>query len=275
MKNQLISTVNFAQSVKNAVYLIKNLWKQHTTLLVHAPRCTDKTEKVLEIAAEVVSADRPAVYINTEDSLDAHLDRLVTIDGLSVLTPSFQSADDTTDYADLVISAIEEIIAETDIRTFFIDSVTRIAALSFGRNASAAYVMKRLVALQLRTGCSFLIISHDSTKAADRALSNLATSELSEFPEPSNDSTTTPVGSRPVATATDKIKEPSDCSEYSDCSEFSEYSESSDSTKSSEYSEFSEPSESRLSRRRRRQIRREKCRKNKKISQNFNENFGG
>lgn len=83
-----------------------------------------------------------------------------------------------TYYADLVISGIEEAVATTSVRTFVIDSVTRIAALSFGRNASASYVMKRLMALQVRCGLSLLVISHDSTKAADRALVGFADSEI-------------------------------------------------------------------------------------------------
>ena len=64
--------------------------------------------------------------------------------------------------------------------------MTRIAALSFGRNASAAYVMKRLVALQVRCKLSLLVVSPDSTRATDRALLNLADSEIL-MPEPSTD----------------------------------------------------------------------------------------
>ena len=73
---------------------------------------------------------------------------------------------------------IEEIITTTSIRTFVIDSVSRIAALSFGRNASVAYVMKRLVALQVRCKLSLLVISHDSTKSTERALLTLSDSEI-------------------------------------------------------------------------------------------------
>ena len=66
----------------------------------------------------------------------------------------------------------------TDIRTVIVDSVSRIAALSFGRNSSAAYVMKRLTVLQIRLGISILVIANDTTRAADRALLNLADSEI-------------------------------------------------------------------------------------------------
>ena len=105
-----------------------------------------------------------------------------------ILNPEYESPDDERDYADLVISSIEEIVATSDIRTFIIDSVTRIAALSFGRNASAAYVMKRLAVLQKRYRLSLLIIANDSTKSANRALLNLTDSEIIAAQPPSDES---------------------------------------------------------------------------------------
>lgn len=175
MKNQLISAAGFADSIKKSVFLFKKLWKEHTTLLLHAPKTVDKTATALDIIAGL---ERDVVYVNTSNSLDAHAASLGSVANMSVYTPRYDSPDDETDYADLVIKGIEEIIDSTDIRTFVVDSVSRIAALSFGRNASPAYVMKRLVALQIRRKISLLVIAHDSTRSSDRALLALADAEL-------------------------------------------------------------------------------------------------
>lgn len=199
MKNQLISNANFISSAKNTTYLIPGLWREKTTMLLHGPQNVDKTQKAIEIARYISESGKKIVYVNAADSLCDHADQLVGINNMSVLNPCFDGVEDSTDYADLVLNAIEETIAETDIRVFIIDSISRIAALSYGRNASAAYVMKRLVNLQLHSGCSFLIIYHDATKSADRALLNLATSE-------------------------NRIIEKSETSENSECSENTECS---------------------------------------------------
>lgn len=175
MKNQLTTSRDFFRAIKNTVFMYENKWKEHTTMLLHGSRAVDKTAKALEIVSKLSGQ---AVYINTSNALDAHADKLENLENLFVMTPKYESPDDMTDYADLVIGAIEEVMANTEIRTFIIDSISRIAALSFGKNASPAYVMKRLVALQLRCNLTFLVISHDSTKAVDRALLNLADSEL-------------------------------------------------------------------------------------------------
>ena len=188
MQHKILSAKSFAKNIRSAVYLFKKLWKQRTTALLHAPRETDKTTIALDIAAEICREGKEVLYIDTRSRLSDHCDRLAGIDGLSVFIPEFTSPDDPTDYADLVISAIEEIAATTEIKTFIVDSVTRIAALSFGRNASAAYVMKRLVALQVRYGLSLLVIADETTKATTRALINLADSEFSEIAENSESS---------------------------------------------------------------------------------------
>ena len=216
MKSPLISASEFFKKVQNTVYLFKNLWKENTTALLHAPLDVDKTAKAVEIAADITAAGRKVVYVNTSDSLSEHADSVQKMENLFVYTPSYTSPDEPTDYADLVISGIEGIIAKTDIRIFIIDSVTRIAALSFGRNASPAYVMKRLVSLQLRHKLSFLVIAHDSNKSTDRTLLTLADAELAECPKPEEKTT------QPVATA-DKPEFPNP----SESSEFSEFSEQS------------------------------------------------
>lgn len=178
MKNKFIPFNVFKTESAGKANLYKNLWEENTTALLHAPRATDKTPLALDIVASVVASGREVIYVNTAHSLDSHVDRAASISGLLVFTPEYESPDDTADYADLVISGIEEAVATTSVRTFVIDSVTRIAALSFGRNASASYVMKRLMALQVRCGLSLLVISHDSTKATDRTLVCLADSEI-------------------------------------------------------------------------------------------------
>ncbi len=200
MQHKILSAKSFAKNIRSTVYLFKKLWKQRTTALLHSPREIDKTTFALDIAQEIVSQGEEVLYIDTQSHLDDHCERLSAMEGLSVLIPEFESPDDPTDYADLVISAIEEVVASTDIRTFIIDSVTRIAALSFGRNASAAYIMKRLVALQVRCGLSLLVIANDTTKATTRSLIALSDSEFSETSEFS------------------ELSECSECSEISECS---------------------------------------------------------
>ncbi len=171
MIHQFLTAAEYFKKVAQTVYLYKNIWKEHTTALLHAPRETDKTSEALTIACDLAAAGRDVAYIACESRIADHADMLAAApDSLSICVPAFESADDSTDYADLIISTIEEIAKSTSIRTFVIDSVTRIAALSFGRNASAAYVMKRLIALQMRGKLSLLVISHDTTRATERTL---------------------------------------------------------------------------------------------------------
>lgn len=178
MIHRFIPASEFIKNLANTVYLYKNLWRESSVLLLHGPQDADKTLQALEIAAEVSAADKEIVYVNAANSLDRHADKLSSISNLMIFNPEYESPDDSRDYADLVLSSIEEIISTTRIRTFIIDSVSRIAALSFGRNASAAYVMKRLAVLQKRYRLSLLVIANDSTRSANRALLNLTDSEL-------------------------------------------------------------------------------------------------
>ena len=178
MTHKFITASEFVKNIAKTVWLYKNLWRESSVMLLHGPLEADKTPQALEIAAEVSDTGRKIVYVNAAGNLDRHADRLSSISNLMILNPEYESPDDERDYADLVISSIEEIVATSDIRTFIIDSVTRIAALSFGRNSSAAYVMKRLTVLQIRLGISILVIANDTTRAADRALLNLADSEI-------------------------------------------------------------------------------------------------
>ena len=207
MKHKFVSAVQYFSTLPKTVYLFSNLWKEGKTALIHAPRQVDKSSVALDIAASLAENGRPVAYVHAEGRVEDIIGRHSSVENLYVFTPEYESPDDTTDYADLVIAGIEEAVATTDIRTFVIDSVTRIAALSFGRNASAAYVMKRLVALQVRCRLSLLVVSHDSTRSADRALLNLADSEI-------------------LMPQSDESDE-SDKSECSESSEISELSESS------------------------------------------------
>lgn len=209
MNNLLIKADDFVTTSKKADFLFKNIWKERTTSLLHAPIKTDKTSFALDIAAKLSSRGHKTVYVDTQNRLADRCEQLSSIENMFVLQPGYESADDPTDYADLVISAIEEAISASGIRTFIVDSVTRIAALSFGRNASPAYFMKRLVALQVRHGLSLLVIAHDSTKAANRALTSLADSEINledtESTQPGHNTAT--VDTKPVEIPTISLSE--------------------------------------------------------------------
>ena len=216
MEHKFENAKKFFTEIKKNVYLWKTLWKEGTTALMRAPRSAAKTETALTIAADVANAGREVLYVNAEQRLDNC--PAVAAENLYVFTPEYESAEDKTDYADLVFEAIEQAVATTGIRTFVIDSISRMAALSFGRNASVAYLMKRIVALQVKCRLSILVLADDSTKTVNNALSALATSEFSELSENSehSDCSTQTVGSRPVATAEKQVSsESSECSENS------------------------------------------------------------
>lgn len=179
MEKRFTSAVNFLSELKESTFLYKNIWRENTTALLHSPRETDKTSLAVDIAVSVSATGRKVLYVDTQSLLSTHEEQLkAASDNLFVYIPAYDDPSDETDYADLVIAGIEEAVATAGIRTFVIDSVSRIAALSFGRNASPAYVMKRLVALQVRCRLSLLVLAHDSTRAVDRALLNLADSEI-------------------------------------------------------------------------------------------------
>lgn len=187
MTQQFINAKRFFNEIKKTVYLYKNLWKECTTALLHAPRNVDKTATALIIANDIAKTGREVLYVNA-NNLDSQAK--VDADSLYIFTPEFESIDDNRDYADIVFEAIEEAVRTTSIRTFVIDSVTRIAALSFGRNASAAYIMKRLVALQVKCKLSILVVADDTTKSVNNSLLALADSEinLTDKPEISDNS---------------------------------------------------------------------------------------
>lgn len=168
----------FFSAVRKTVSLYKNLWKEGTTALIHGPRSVDKSAKALDIALELARNGREVLYVNTGNSLDRYAGSGIGDEHLYMFTPEYESVDDNTDYADLVFEAIEQAVRTTSIRTFVIDSVSRIAALSFGRNASAAYIMKRIVALQVKCRLSVLVVADDATRTVNNALLALAAAEI-------------------------------------------------------------------------------------------------
>lgn len=178
MKHNFLSAKQFGNSISKAIYLYKNIWKQCTTALIHAPREVNKTDRALDIAIDIAAKGSKVLYVNVDKNLDAYSDIVAECDNIVVFNPQFESSGDRTDYADLVFEAIEQAVTTTSIRVFVIDSVSRMAALSFGRNASAAYIMKRLVALQIKYQISILAVAHDMNRTATRGLVALADIEI-------------------------------------------------------------------------------------------------
>ena len=178
MEHKFSSSKLFAREIHTADYLYLDLWKEGTTSLLHAPREVNKTVKALEIAADIASDKRQVLFINAEGHLDNSYPQLAETDNLYIFTPEFESIDDKRDYADLVFEGIEQAVRTSDVRTFVIDSLTRIAALSFGRNASPAYIMKRIVALQVKCKLSILVVANDTTKRTMASLLAFADSEI-------------------------------------------------------------------------------------------------
>ena len=178
MDHKFISSTKFFSEVTKTVYLYGKVWREATTALIHGPRAVDKSAGALDIALNIARGGREVLYVNAGDRLGRLAGSDAGHENLYMFTPEFESIDDTSDYADLVFEAIEQAVRTTSIRTFVIDSVSRIAALSFGRNASVAYLMKRLVALQVKGRLSVLVVADDATKSVNNALAALAASEI-------------------------------------------------------------------------------------------------
>lgn len=207
MKNQFRSTANFFKKVSETVFLFKDLWKQHTIALLQSPLDSDKTPLITEILESVAVDDRRVVYVDTDNRAETFIKKFIDNTNLIIFTPSYDQPDAPQDYADLVFEGIEEAVAETDIRTFVIDSISRIAARSFGKNSSPSYIMKRLVDLQARHNLSLLVIAHSATKSSDRALKLLSDCQIAMSEEK-------PVEVQPQETApTDKTDKPEQAKE--------------------------------------------------------------
>ena len=178
MDHKFISSTKFFSEVTKTVYLYGKVWREATTALIHGPRAVDKSAGALDIALEIARGGREVLYVNAGERLGRLAGSNAGHENICMFTPEFESIDDTSDYADLVFEAIEQAVRTTSIRTFVIDSVSRIAALSFGRNASVAYLMKRLVALQVKGRLSVLVVADDATKSVNNALAALAAAEI-------------------------------------------------------------------------------------------------
>ena len=178
MDHKFISSTKFFSEVTKTVYLYGKVWREATTALIHGPRAVDKSAGALDFALDIARGGREVLYVNAGDRLGRLAGSDAGHENLYMFTPEFESIDDTSDYADLVFEAIEQAVRTTSIRTFVIDSVSRIAALSFGRNASVAYLMKRLVALQVKGRLSVLVVADDATKSVNNALAALAAAEI-------------------------------------------------------------------------------------------------
>ena len=178
MENRFKLADGFIGSLSKLSDLYNNTWSENSTCLLHAPRNLDKSALAVDIALSITARDIPVFYLTTSRLRTELLDRMKGNGRLYVHQSEFSSPDDPTDFADIVFKDLEDAIAQTGVKVFIIDSLSRIASLSFGRNATPSFLMKRLVALQVRHKVSILVISHDTTKATTRALVNFADSEL-------------------------------------------------------------------------------------------------
>ena len=179
MKNIFLSSKQLFEEIGKVVNLYKNLWRERTICLLHARRETSKTDRALDIAIEVAAAGRKTLYVNVDRKIGLYTDRLTTSSSnLLFATPNFDGPDDSRDYADIVFDLIERAVKEHQIETFVIDSVSRIAALSTGRNASVKRIMKRLSIMQMRYGISILAVAHIDSRASLRSLLDFVDSQI-------------------------------------------------------------------------------------------------
>ena len=178
MENRFKLADSFIGSLSPVADLYNNIWSENSTCLLHAPRDLDKSSLAVDIALSLTARDIPVFYLTGSRLNATLLDKMKGNSRLYIHQSEFSAPDDPEDFADIVFKDLEDAIAATGAKVFIIDSLSRIASLSFGRNATPAFLMKRFMAMQVRHKVSFLVIAHDSTKAATRALVNLADSEL-------------------------------------------------------------------------------------------------
>ena len=179
---QFIPLSAIAQNLQNTHShdLVPKQWKEGEIVLLHEHKYISKIDSACDIINAVNSHDatREILYIDTENHAPALIEQLAENTHLSVYRPTFDEDTLDSDYADLVISAIETAIKETQIRVFVVDSINRIAAASFGRNASPVHIFKKLVALQMRYGISLLVIAHTDSRSTREALQALANRDI-------------------------------------------------------------------------------------------------
>lgn len=225
MENRFSTADIYVDKNRNSVNLYADIWQENTTALLLSPRVVDKTATAIDIVTSLTSQGNKVFYLTTQRIAKSNLSKITGNTHLYVHSPEFIDAKDPTDFADIVIADIEEAIDSTDARIFVIDSLSRIAALSFGKNASANYVMKRLVALQVRHKISLLVLAHDTTRAANRTLINLADRQIlieqpesceSKFSAKPDKKTTAKDESKQSETAPTDNDEPKNILEYLD-----------------------------------------------------------
>ncbi|MDE6239284.1 MAG: AAA family ATPase [Muribaculaceae bacterium] len=214
MNHKFIRGMELADKKPVLRYLYDNVWKENTTCLLHAPVEIDKSRKAMEIAVSLGNKGKKVCYVDTENRAEDHRDILSRAYNFLVYTPEYDSYDCTIDYADILLDGIEKAVSRHGVHIFVIDSITRIAAMSFGRNSSPAYIMKRLASLQARYKLSLLIVAHDSTKATGRSLLHLSYSQIDLTPEkpaksaPSQTKTPDTVAPHPGVSTSSQSKTP-------------------------------------------------------------------
>lgn len=178
MENRFKLADSYIGSLSPVADLYNNIWSENSTCLLHASRDFDKSALAVDIALSITARDIPVFYLTTSRLSAELLNKIKGNPRLYVHQSEFSAPDDPADFADIVFKDLEDAIAATGAKVFIIDSLSRISALSFGRNATPSFLMKRIVAMQVRHKVSILVLAHDTTKAATRALVNLADSQL-------------------------------------------------------------------------------------------------
>jgi len=190
MKYNIVTAAELLRISSNVKYLYRKIWKEYTLCMLHGPREANKSARAVDIACELAVRNIGVLYVNVDGNFADYCYNLGCM-SLSVFNPGLGVGDDKREYADVVLDGIEEFVKTNHVHTVIVDSVSRIAALSFGRNSSVAYVMKRLAVMQMRYDLSVLAVVHDTTKAAMRTLLNYASSEIIEEPvQPAADAKT-------------------------------------------------------------------------------------
>lgn len=170
MKHSFFTPQQFINAAKSTTFLYKNIWKEHSLALLHAPAEVDKTEMALDIVSRLDKNRCKVLYVNIDGKAGQHMGKYAISDNCLFFNPAYASQDDMTDYADLVLEAVEQAISEAGVNTVVIDSLSRMAALSFRRNASVAYLMKRIAILQRRAKVSVLVIANTPSKSTAATL---------------------------------------------------------------------------------------------------------
>lgn len=120
-------------------------------------KTTFRTENVLYVDTELNDACFAQRY--------AHRDSpgLLLPGNLIHFHPRAACSGSHSDMAELTFDAIEEALASGYTKFVVIDSITRIAQRSFGRNANQKHLMKRFSFLQDKYNATFVIVAHNKS----------------------------------------------------------------------------------------------------------------